>query len=40
MSGEKVHGFGYPFQILNGGSLWVSSTLLGLDIVLNVNEQG
>ena len=37
--GEKVHGGGCPFQILNGRPPLVSSALLGLDIVLNVNEQ-
>lgn len=37
--GEKVHGGGRPFQILNGRPPLVSGALLGLDIVLNVNEQ-
>ena len=37
--GEKVHGGGCPFQILNGCPPLVSGALLGLDIVLNVNEQ-
>ena len=39
MFGEKVHGGGRPFQILDGCPPLVSGTLLGLDIVLNVNEQ-
>ena len=39
MFGEKVHGGGCPFQILNGRPPLVSGALLGLDIVLNVNEQ-
>ena len=39
MFGEKVHGGGRPFQILNGRPPLVSGALLGLDIVLNVNEQ-
>ena len=39
MFGEKVHGGGRPFQIFNGRPPLVSGTLLGLDIVLNVNEQ-
>ena len=37
--GEKVHGGGRPFQILNGRPPLVSGALLGLDIVLNINEQ-
>lgn len=37
--GKKVHGGGRPFQILNGRPPLVSGALLGLDIVLNVNEQ-
>ena len=36
---EKVHGGSCPFQILNGRPLLVSSALLGLDVVLNANEQ-
>ena len=36
MFGEEVHGGGRPFQIFNG---LVSGALLGLDVVLNVNEQ-
>ena len=39
MFGEKVHGGGRPFQIINGRPLLVSGALLGLYIVLNVNEQ-
>ena len=39
MFGEKVHGGGRPFQILNGRPPLVSGALLGLDVVLNVNEQ-
>ena len=39
MFGKKVHGGGCPFQILNGRPPLVSGALLGLDIVLNVNEQ-
>ena len=39
MFGKKVHGGGRPFQILDGRPSLVSGTLLGLDIVLNVNEQ-
>ena len=39
MFGEKVHGGGRPFQILNGRPPLVSGVLLGLDIVLNINEQ-
>ena len=39
MFGEKVHGGGRPFQILNGRPPLVSGALLGLDIVLNINEQ-
>ena len=39
MFGEKVHGGGRTFQILNGRPPLVSGALLGLDIVLNVNEQ-
>src|SRR5699024_10507348 len=37
--GEKVHSSGRPFQILNGCPPLVSGALLGLDVVLNVNEQ-
>ena len=37
--GEKVHGGGRPFQILNGCPPLVSGALLGFDVVLNVNEQ-
>ena len=37
--GEKVHSGGRTFQILNGRPPLVSCALLGLDIVLNVNEQ-
>ena len=37
--GEKVHGGGRPFQILNGCPPLVSGALLGLDVVLNVNKQ-
>lgn len=36
---EKVHSGGRTFQILNGRPPLVSCALLGLDIVLNVNEQ-
>ena len=36
--GEKVHGGGRPFQILDGRPPLVSGALLDLDIVLNVNE--
>lgn len=39
MFGEKVHGSGCPFQILNGRPPLVSGALLCLDIALNVNEQ-
>ena len=39
MFGEKVYGGGRPFQILNGRPPLVSGALLGLDVVLNVNEQ-
>ena len=39
MFGEKVHSGGRPFQILDGRPPLVSGALLGLDIVLNVNEQ-
>ena len=39
MFGEKVHGSSRSFQILNGRPPLVSGALLGLDIVLNVNEQ-
>ena len=39
MFGEKVHGGGRPFQILNSRPPLVSGALLGLDVVLNVNEQ-
>ena len=39
MFGEKVHGGGRPFQILNGRPPLVSGALLGLDIVLNINKQ-
>ena len=39
MFGEKVHGGGHPFQILNGRPPLVSDSLLGLDVVLNVNKQ-
>ena len=39
MFGEKVHGGGRPFQILNGRPPLITVTLLGLDVVLNVNEQ-
>src|SRR5699024_7863006 len=37
--GEKVHGGGRPFQILNGRPPLVSGALLGLNVILNVNEQ-
>ena len=37
--GKKVHGGGRSFQILNGCPPLVSGALLGLDIVLNINEQ-
>ena len=37
--GEKVHGGGRPFQILDGRPPLVSGILLDFDIVLNVNEQ-
>ena len=36
---EKVHSGSRPFQILNGRPPLVSGALLGLDIVLNINEQ-
>ena len=36
--GEKVHGGGRPFQILNGRPPLITGALLNLDIVLNVNE--
>ena len=39
MFGEKVHGGGRPFQILNGCPPLVSGALLSLDVVLNINEQ-
>ena len=39
MFGEKVHGGGRPFQILNGRPPLVSGALPYLDIVLNVNVQ-
>ena len=39
MFGEEVHGGGCPFQILNGRPPLVSSALLGLNVVLNFNEQ-
>ena len=39
MFGEKVHGGSCPFQIFNGRPPLVSGALLGLDVVLNVNEQ-
>ena len=39
MFGEKIHSGGRPFQILDGRPPLVSGALLGLDIVLNVNEQ-
>ena len=39
MFGEKVHGGGRPFQILNGRPPLITGALLGLDIVLNVNDQ-
>ena len=39
MFGEKVYGGGRPFQILNGCPPLLSCALLGLDVVLNVNEQ-
>ena len=39
MFGEKVHGSSRSFQILNGRPPLVSGALLGLDTVLNVNEQ-
>jgi hypothetical protein len=35
----KVHGGGHLFQILNSHPSLVSSDMLSLDIVLNVNEQ-
>ena len=37
--GEEVHGGGCPLQILNSRPPLISGALLGLDIVLNVNEQ-
>ena len=39
MFGEKIHGGGCPFQVLNGGPPLVSGALLGLDVILSVNEQ-
>ena len=39
MFGEEVHGGGRPFQIFNGRPPLISGALLGLDVVLNVNEQ-
>ena len=36
---DRVHGGGRPFQILNGRPPLITGALLGLDIVLNVNEQ-
>lgn len=39
MFGKKVHGGSRSFQILNSCPPLVSGALLGLDIVLNVNEQ-
>lgn len=34
---ERVHGGSRPFQILDGRPSLVSGTLLGLDVVLNIN---
>ena len=39
MASEEVHCSGHPLQILNSHPPLVSGALLGLDVVLNVNEQ-
>lgn len=37
--GQKIHGSGRTFQILNGFPPLITRALLGLDVVLSVNEQ-